>query len=256
MSHSGEERIALRQCLAIAALVAIGALAPGTASATVGGEVAAASTAGLGGQRGEDPDVNEEPSLGLFVSPHPEAYKRATIRAQGVTDSPLRLWVYENLRGGACSATPAEREPRPRTVIAGLLVDGVFDEQRRPRMKNPGRHTYCAYLGPDEGTAYNRSFTIRRVRKPHLRAGRAGRTVATALRRHRFANRVIENLQQSCGRRSRSEFQCRFSSAFPGYSLTGRGSVELKRKVSYRFQVSVRGRSFVLTDESEGSFPG
>jgi hypothetical protein len=199
---------------------------------------------------------NVERSLGLFVPQRPQAYKRATIRVQGIAVPPLRLWVYENLRGEACPATPAERKRRSRAVIEGLPVEGDFNEQRRPRMKKPGRHAYCAYLGPDEGTATITSFTTRKVRKPLLRAGRARGTVVTALRRHNFANRVIENLQQSCGRRSRSEFECRFSSAFPGYSLTGRGSVELKRQVSYRFQVSVHGRSLALTDENEGSFPG
>jgi hypothetical protein len=245
----------LRRRSAIAALVAICAAALATAASMVAGEVGA-STAGLDGQRRGGDGEYDERSLGLFVSRRPQAYKRATVRAEGFADPPLELWVYENLRGKACSATAAERTRRTRMVITGLPVDGAFREIRRPRMKKPGRHAYCAYLGPDEGTATITSFTTRKVRKPLLRAGRARGTVVTALRRHNFANRVIENLQQSCGRRSRSEFECRFSSAFPGYSLTGRGSVELKRQVSYRFQASVRGRSLALTDENEGSFPG
>ena len=222
-----------------------------TASNTGGTETASSAPT--------DPVVaaqNVQRSLGLFVPQRPRAYRRATIRVQGIAVPPLRLWVYENLRGKACPATPSERKRRSRTLIAGLPVDGDFNEQRRPRMKKPGRHAYCAYLGPDAYTATITSFATRKIRKPLLRAGRARGTVVTALRRHNFADRVVANLEQSCRRRSRSEFECRFSSAFPGYRLTARGSVELKRKVSYRFQVSVHGRSLVLTDENEGSFPG
>ncbi len=202
----------------------------------------------------------EEGSLSLLVSRHPEAYKRATVGARGFADSRLKLWVYEDPRGKTCSVTAAGRKPRTRTLITGLPVDGAFRERRRLTMKRPGRHAFCAYLGPNDGTAQNTSFTSRTVRPPLLRAERANRTVAVALRRHRFANRVVEHLEQSCRRRSRSEFKCRFSSAFPGYSLSGHGSVELKKRVSYRFDVwvrtSVRGQSFVLTDGNEGSFPG
>jgi hypothetical protein len=195
------------------------------------------------------------PSLNLLVAKHPQAYRRATVRAVGSTDFPLDLWVYENLRRNECPATPADRTPGMRALMTAVEVDGEFREKRRPRMKNPGRHAYCAYLGPDEDTAEETSSTNRRVRKPLLTEGRAERTVATALNRHGFAGRVLGNLQESCQRRSRNEFQCRFSSTFPGYSLTGLGSVELTRQLSYRFQVSARGRSFRLTPKNEGGFP-
>ena len=249
ISHSSKR-------FAIAALVAVCAAAPATASSAAGGE-AEASTVGLGPQpRGAQDEYAE--SLGLFVSRRPQQFKRATVRAEGVADPALtlRLWVYEDRRGRPCPATLADRKLHTRTLIGGLPVDGAFSEQRRPRMKDPGRHTFCAYLGPDEDTADTTSFVSRKVRRPLLRAGRARRTVLAALRRHAFANRVIENLEQNCSRRSRSKFECRFSSSFPGYSLTGRGPVVLKRRLSYRFQASVRGRSLVLTDENEGRFPG
>src|SRR5665809_726 len=72
------------------------------------------------------------------------------------------------------------------------------------------------------------------VLRPRLKAGRVKRTVATALRRHKFANRVVENLEQRCTRRGRFRFSCRFSSAFPGYRLNGRGPIELRRgRISY-----------------------
>jgi hypothetical protein len=196
-----------------------------------------------------------KPSLNLLVAKHPQAYKRATVRAVGATDFPLDLWVYENLRRNACPAVPADRTRGMRGLVTGVEVDGDFSEKRRPMMKNPGRHAYCAYLGLDEDTAEETSFTDRRVRKPLLTEARAERTVASALSRHGFAGRVLGNLQESCRRRSRNEFQCRFSSTFPGYSLTGHGSVKLTRGLSYRFQVSARGRSFRLTPKNEGGFP-
>jgi Bacterial Ig-like domain len=96
-----------------------------------------------------------------------------------------------------------------------------------------------------------------KVLRPPLEQGRAKRTVATALRRHKFAKRVIDNLERSCTRRGRYTFSCRFSSAFPGYSLKGHGRVELRRgRISYRFVVRAQGERAVLTDENEGRFPG
>jgi hypothetical protein len=196
-----------------------------------------------------------EPSLKLFIAKHPQAYRRETVRAEGSTDFPLKLWVSENLRRNTCPATPADGTKGMRALVAGVEVDGDFSEKARPRMKNPGRHAFCAYLGFDEDKAEETTFTDRRVRKPLLTEARAERTVATALNRHGFAGRVIGNLDESCRRRSRNEFQCGFSSTFPGYSLTGHGSVELTRRLSYTFQVSAGGRPFRLTHKNEGGFP-
>jgi hypothetical protein len=187
-------------------------------------------------------------SLELFVRPRLNAYKRATIRAQGVARPSLKLWVYENLRGEGCAESPSERNRRSRMLIDALPVSGDFDEQRRPRMKKPGRHAFCAYLGPNQNTATMTTFATGRVRKPLLKESRAEQAVAAALQRHGFSNRVVANLQETCTRRSRSVFECRFSSSFPGYRLTGAGSVALKRHLSFRFQVFAQGRSFVLID--------
>jgi hypothetical protein len=234
--------LSARRRFAIPATLAICAAAFG---------ITAAPAAGQGGV----PEPGEQ-ALDLFVSLRVVAYKRATVRAEGFAESPLELWVYEDLRGNGCAATPAGRPPRTRIVFGEVPVDGGFGVARSLKMKKPGQHTFCAYLGPDEDTASNTVAVGRRVQRPLLTASRARRTVAAAIRRHGFADRVAANLEESCQRRSRSRFECRLSSAFPGYSLNGGGSVELKRRLSYRFQVSVRGRSFVLTDENEGSAPG
>jgi hypothetical protein len=101
-----------------------------------------------------------------------------------------------------------------------------------------------------------RTFRFK-VLRPPLEEDRAERTVATSLRRHKFAKRVIANLVERCSRRGRLKFTCRFSSAFPGYRLKGHGPVELRRgRISYRFVVVAQGQRLVLTDENEGRFPG
>ena len=117
-------------------------------------------------------------------------------------------------------------------------------------------HTFCGYLGPNQATTVDTSFTAREVLTPLLRAGAARRTIPLSLRRHDFAGRVIQNLDTNCRRRERSKFSCRFSSTFPGYSLKGRGPVRLARELSYRFRAKAQGERVVLTDENEGSFPG
>ncbi len=122
-------------------------------------------------------------------------------------------------------------------------------------MKSHGRHSFCGYLSAGDGSQDTTSFTARKVRRPLLPAPRARRTVADALRKHDFADRVVENLNRDCNRRNRATFSCSFSSSFPGYSLTGHGQVRMDRHLSYRFRVEVGDLRVVLTDENEGRFP-
>ena len=128
---------------------------------------------------------------------------------------------------------------------------------RPGRELKPGRHKLLVTAFDDLGNPGPPEAFRFKVLKPPLKAGRAEGTVATALRRHKFANRVVANLEQSCSRVGRFKFSCRFSSGFPGYSLNGRGPVELQDgRVSYRFKVRAQGRTLILTDENEGRFPG
>jgi Bacterial Ig-like domain len=145
---------------------------------------------------------------------------------------------------------------RPRVACGSSGID-PYAEPFTPRRKlKPGRHKLLVTAfdalgnpGPPETFRF-------KVLRPPLKAGRAERTVATALRRHKFAHRVVENLERSCTRRGRFKFSCRFSSAFRGYSLKGRGPVELRRgRISYRFRVRAQGQRLSLTDENEGRFP-
>ena len=119
-----------------------------------------------------------------------------------------------------------------------------------------GRHTLVATAFDALGNP-GPTRTVRfRVLRPALQEARAKRTVAVALRRHDFAKRVIQHLEETCDRAGRFKFTCRFSSTFPGYSLTGRGVVERRKRLSYRFRARAQGRRMTLTDENEGRIRG
>jgi hypothetical protein len=123
---------------------------------------------------------------------------------------------------------------------------------RPDRKLKPRRHTLLATaFDALENRGQSQTFRFK-VLRPALRENRARRTVAIALRRHDFAKRVIRELEETCNRRGRFRFFCRFSSTFPGYRLSGSGTVLSKQRLSYRFRVRAQGRSFVLKDENEG----
>jgi hypothetical protein len=201
-----------------------------------------------------DPDPQKR-SLRLFVGQNAQIKKRVTVRAAGFADSPLKLRVSADPRGGECRAGSSVQPPRIRRVLTAN-VSGKFRIQQRFEMKSRGRHTFCAYLGAPGGSEYTTAFTSRLVRRQRLKAPTARRTVNRALRRHEFAGRVVKNLKQRCRRNSRAKFSCRFSSSFPGYRLTGRGSVRLNKRLSYRFRVRVGGLKITLNNKNEGRFPG
>jgi hypothetical protein len=201
------------------------------------------------------PGPRPDHSLQLSVPRRLEAYDRIAVRAKGFSSSPAELWIYVEPSGERCRATPSDRGRDARAIVAGLAVENEIRVKKRWRVKTPGQHRFCGYLAADDGSVYVSSSTARKARPPLLRARRARRTVATALRKHDFASRVIDNLGERCKRRSRSRFSCQFSSAFPGYRLSGRGSVRLGASLSYRFRVTIDDLRVVLTDENEGRFP-
>jgi Bacterial Ig-like domain len=136
---------------------------------------------------------------------------------------------------------------------AGVPCGPTFKPGRKLK---PGRHALVATAFDALGNPGPRRTFRFRVLRPPLRPGLAERAVAAALRRHRFARQVVANLERTCDRRGRFKFSCRFSSTFPGYRLEGRGTVKRVKRLSYRFRVQAQGRTFVLTDENEGGFPG
>ncbi len=150
-----------------------------------------------------------------------------------------------------------ERKSRGRWVRTGdaVTANGQCKASTDRRITRKTRFRARSAATAEFGKAISPPRTVK-VLSPRLQAGRARRTVAAALRRHDFADQVVANLEERCRRRSRSRFKCRFSSAFPGYSLSGRGSVELRKRISYRFRVRAQGRTLILTDENEGNFPG
>lgn len=114
------------------------------------------------------------------------------------------------------------------------------------------RHTISIRAADSAGNVSDPAAVSFRVRRaPRLGAARAERTVVTALRRHGFARRVWKSVRIDCNRRGRAAFGCRFSSRFRGYRLRGRGEVELRARLSYRFRVKAQGVRFTLTDENE-----
>ena len=189
----------------------------------------------------------------------------------GNTASTTRNFSVDTLAPAAQVAGPRKTEdrrpsfdvssPDPEATLTCRL-DSRPEVPCGPTFKPTRRLSYGAHklvvTAHDAAGNSGLPATLRfRILRPPLEEGRAERTVPTALRRHDFAKRVIENLEQRCERRGRYKFACRFTSAFPGYRLKGHGPVELiKGKISYRFVVRAQGRRVVLTDENEGSFPG
>lgn len=114
------------------------------------------------------------------------------------------------------------------------------------------RHTISVRAADSAGNVGDPAAASFRVqRAPRLRAPVAQRTVVAALRRHGFARRVWRSVRIDCRRRGRAAFTCRFSSRFRGYRLRGRGEVEMRKRLSYRFRVKAQGVRFTLTDENE-----
>ena len=198
----------------------------------------------------------EETTVELFLNGRVEQHRRFVVGAEGFTGLPLELWVYEDPLGRACADTIAEEPPRARRLMTEVPVEGAFRESVGMKTTIAGEHSFCAYLGPFDEFAFDTSFEARNVLTPLLKAKRARNTVARSLKSHDFADRVVQSLKTRCRRRGRSKFTCRFSSAFPGYRLEGRGRVELARRISYRLRAKAQGQRVVLTDENEGSFPG
>ncbi len=197
-----------------------------------------------------------ETTIELFLNGRVEQYGRFVVGAEGFAGVPLELWLYEDPKGRPCAATVADEPPRARRLMTAVPVEEEFRVRRGMKTTIGGEHSFCGYLGPFETFAFDTSFEAREVLTPLLTAGRARKTVALSLKRHDFADQVMENLEANCRRRDRSKFSCRFSSGFPGYSLKGRGPVKLARRISYRLRAKAQGERVVLTDENEGSFPG
>jgi len=219
--------------------------------------VLAASDAAFAGAIGDRPwagpgdERRATSTLALDVGDNLLVGRRIPVVADGFADPGRAVWMFADPTGAPCAPSPAAQPPESAPLASAVAVSGAFLVPAWFRLKQLGSHTFCAYLGPSPEVADLVAAQERVVRRPRLRAAIAGRTVVIALRRHGFANRVVESLEQRCRRRGRTRFTCRFSVSFPGYELAGRGRVALGDRLSYRFRVEAQGREFVLTQSNE-----
>jgi hypothetical protein len=192
------------------------------------------------------------PSLDLRLDKKLVVGHRATLRATGTAPEALAVWIVVDPSGRRCRATVSATPSRAITLVSGVPVAGQFSVSGRYRPRRAGSHSFCAYLSRGEDVPGVVAGRIRTVKSPPLAARVARRTIRVALRRHDFAERVIDEVDPRCRRRDRSTFACRFEAAFRGYRLEGRGRVQAAGKgVSYRFRVKAQGVRLVLTDENE-----
>ena len=119
-----------------------------------------------------------------------------------------------------------------------------------------GQQSVCAYLRRSSTDAAVAAIEVRKVLVPELASEAARHTVVAALRRHGFAERVVDALRTRCRRRGRTAFACRFKASFSGYELKGHGRVRrLDGELKYSFRVTAQGERFTLTERNEGELP-
>jgi hypothetical protein len=221
-------------------------LAAACAAAVGGG---ALQVPGAAAQEVPEPDV---PPLSVDVDDRLVVGRLANVSASGIAPETLAVWIFADPLGRPCPAAATARPLEAITVVSGLPVGGAFSVSDRYRPLSDGTQTFCAYLGKGEETPAAVGAAIGTVELPMLAARVARQTIRVALRRHGFAKRVIDAVDQRCRRRNRVSFACRFEAAFRGYSLEGRGKIEATAEgVSYRFRVEAQGARFVLTDDNE-----
>lgn len=203
--------------------------------------------AGASDRRGAD----TVPSLELDVEKRLQVGENGTVSASGVAPPGFAVWAFVDPKAEACASAPSSQPERAIALATAVPVSGAFVIYRGHRPEDRGLEMFCAYLGRSADLPNLRKTAKRKVAPAFLRAAVARRTVVIALRRHGFAERTIDALEQRCRRRDRAEFACRFSARFPGYKLSGRGPVSLEDELSYRFRVRAQGVNLVLTDENE-----
>lgn len=175
----------------------------------------------------------------------------ATVQVEGFARAGEQLTVFVDPKGRECPASASARPADAISLVDDVTSEGVFRVEATYRPQRHGKRSFCAYLTASSADVDLRAGEERVVIARRLRAAVARRTVATALKRHGFARRVVKSVDRDCRRRSRSVFACKFSAGFPGYRLKGKGQVRLGIDLSYRFRVKAQGVRFTLTDENE-----
>jgi hypothetical protein len=199
------------------------------------------------------------PSLTIMVEPNLVVGEQHAVTASGTAPSGYSVWIFVVPQGAGCPPDPSGQPAEAVSIASGVPVGESFSVLGLYRPESTGLQSFCAYLWRSPTDAAVAVITVREVLPPVaplLREADARRTVELALRRHAFAERVVEALNEHCHRRGPTVFACRFKARFRGYRLAGHGWVRrLDAKVTYRFKVRAQGQRFVLTDGNEGDLP-
>jgi hypothetical protein len=201
-------------------------------------------------------DVYTEPTLALQIDGKLVVGERVTVSASGTAPPDLAVWAYVDPQGEKCRFAASAQPTRAIAIASAVAAGEQFSVGGEYQPHRPGQDSICAYLGPSAGSPIVTATARRKILPALLPAAIARRTVPIALRRHGFAERVVDALHTRCQRRGRAEFRCRFSAHFQGYDLAGPGrDRRADDHVYYRFEVRAQGIEFVLTERNEGHLP-
>jgi hypothetical protein len=197
-----------------------------------------------------------EPSLTLRVDRNLVVREQLAVTATGAAPAGYSVWIFVVPQSSECPSDPSGQPAEAVSIASGVSVGESFSVSGLYRPVTTGRHSFCAYLRSASTQAAVAAVELRRVLPPLLSSAVAHHTVVAALRRHGFAERVVDALDSRCKRRGRTVFACRFKASFRGYELTGRGRVKRPGlNLTYRFRVIAQGKRFVLTERNEGESP-
>ena len=192
-----------------------------------------------------------ERNLLLSVPDKLKVGRRDSVAVEGRAEAGDEVSVFVDPKGETCADSASTQPTRAIPLISAVVGEGPFRFEQTYRPRRKGLRSFCAYLRPPSGLGEFQASEAPLVKAKHLRGSVARRTVATALRRHGFAPRVVKSVDPDCHRRRRDLFACRFETSFPGYRLEGGGQVRLGIELSYRFRLKAQGVRFTLTDENE-----
>jgi hypothetical protein len=197
-----------------------------------------------------------QPSLTLIVGHNPVVGRTVPVTATGTAASGYSVWIFVDPESTTCPPDPSYQPPGLAVIAPGVAVGESFSVSGLYQPDRTGQQSFCAYLWRSSTDPAVAAIEVRKVLRPPLPAEVARRMVEVGLKRHGFAERVVEALKAHCGRRGRTVFGCRFEARFRGYRLSGHGWVrQLDDEITYRFRVRAQGQRFVLTDHNEGDLP-
>ena len=197
-----------------------------------------------------------EPSLTLKVERNLVVRQQLAVTATGTAPFGYSAWIFVVPHSTGCPSDPSGQPEDAVSIASAVSVGEAFSVSGLYRPVSTGPHSFCSYLRRFSTDAAVAAIELRRVLPPLLPSAVARHTVVVALRRHEFAERVVDALESHCKRRGRTSFACRFKASFRGYELTGHGKVRRQGdELTYRFRVTAQDKRFVLTQRNEGEAP-